>query len=346
MMSRIPDFSSDYMEGAHPLILERLVSTNAEKTSGYGTDPYSERARERIRAACSAPNAGVYLLVGGTQTNATVLSAILAPYEGVISVDSGHIATHEAGAIEATGHKVITTPGKDGKLTADAALAILRAYAEDEVREHTVKPGAIYVSHPTEYGTLYTRAELAELSRAAHSYGAKLYLDGARLGYALASAENDLTLPDIAELCDAFYIGGTKCGALFGEAVVFPDPDLVPHFFSIVKQHGALLAKGRIAGIQFDTLFDGEMYTEICRKAIDSAMYLKAALTARGYSFFLDSHTNQQFPIISREKYSELKAAEVGFNTWEHLPDGRVVIRFVTSFMTERGEVDELLAYM
>ena len=338
-MKRVPDFNSDYMEGAHPLILNRLIETNKEKTSGYGTDPYSERARARIREVCCAPNAGVHFLVGGTQTNATVLSALLAPYEGVI-------ATHEAGAIEATGHKVITAPAKDGTLTAEAALGILRAYAEDEVREHTVKPGALYVSHPTEYGTLYTCAELAELSRIAHDYGARLYLDGARLGYALASDGSDLTLPDIAELCDVFYIGGTKCGALFGEAVVFPDPNLLPHFFTVIKQHGALLAKGRIAGIQFDTLFDGNLYTEICRKGIDSAMYLKKELSARGYSFYLDSQTNQQFPIVSCEKYEALKTAGVGFNTWEHLPDGRVVIRFVTSFMTEREEVDGLLAYM
>jgi len=343
---RAPDFNSDYMEGAHPRILERLIETNREKTSGYGTDEYSERARARIREACAAPDAGVYILVGGTQTNATVLSALLAPYEGVVSADTGHIATHEAGAIEATGHKVITVKNESGKLTADAVRSVLHAYTEDEVRDHTVKPGAVYISHPTEYGTLYTKDELSEISRVTHEYGARLYLDGARLGYALASDGSDLTLADIARLCDVFYIGGTKCGALFGEAVVCPHSELLPHFFSVIKQHGALLAKGRIAGIQFDTLFENDLYVTICRGAIDSAMYLKRELCARGYSFFLDSSTNQQFPIVSREKYDELKAAGVGFNTWEHLPDGRVVIRFVTSFMTEREEVDELLKYM
>ncbi len=343
---RAPDFSSDYMEGAHPIILERLIETNKEKTSGYGTDAYSESARARIREACGAPLAAVHLLVGGTQTNATVLSASLASYEGVISVDTGHIATHEAGAIEYTGHKVITVAGRDGKLTAEAAEAVLRAYDEDEVREHTVKPGAIYISHPTEYGTLYSLAELTAISEVAHAHGAKLFLDGARLGYALASDGTDLTLPDIARLTDVFYIGGTKCGALFGEAVVFSDPTLIPHFFSTVKQHGALLAKGRITGIQFDTLFTDDLYVKICRKGIDSAMYLRDGLLARGYSFYLNSMTNQQFPIVSAEKYAELKAAGVGFNTWEHLSDGRVVIRFVTSFMTEHSEVDALLGYM
>lgn len=337
------NFSSDYMEGAHPLILESLIATNAEKTEGYGTDGYTERAREKIRLACGAPNARVYLLVGGTQTNATVLSALLLPFEGAVSTDVGHIATHEAGAIEATGHKVITTPSVDGKMTAEALLSVLRAYDEDEVREHTVKPGAVYLSHPTEYGTLYTKAEFTELSRIAHSYGARVYLDGARLGYALATPSSDLTLPDLAELCDAFYIGGTKCGALFGEAVVITNPEICPTFFSTIKQHGALLAKGRITGIQFDTLFTDNLYVEICKRAIDAADLIRASLTEKGYRFYIPSPTNQQFPIVSQEKYMELKARGVGFSTWGQLESGEYVIRLVTSFMTEDEDVRRLL---
>ncbi len=337
------NFSSDYMEGAHPRIIERLLETNREKTEGYGTDKYSESAKEKIRLSCGAPGARVYLLVGGTQTNATVLSAMLHPFEGAVSTDIGHIATHEAGAVEATGHKIITTPSVDGKMTAEALLSVLRAYDEDEVREHTVKPGAVYLSHPTGYGTLYTKAELIEISEVAHRYGARVYLDGARLGYALATPGSDVTLPDLAKLCDAFYIGGTKCGALFGEAVVITNPDICPTFFSTIKQHGALLAKGRILGIQFDTLFTDNLYTEICKRAIDTAMMIRDVLTERGYKFYIPSPTNQQFPIVREEKYKELKARGVGFNTWAHLPTGEYVIRLVTSFMTEREDVERLL---
>ncbi len=337
------NFSSDYMEGAHPRILERLLLTNGEKTVGYGLDEYSESAKERIRAACLAPEARVYMLVGGTQTNSTVLAAMLHPFEGAVSTDIGHIATHEAGAVEATGHKVITVPSHDGKMSPTDLLTVLRGYDEDEVREHTVRPGAVYLSHPTEYGTLYTEAELREISDIAHRYGARVFVDGARLGYALATPTCDITLPLLAELCDAFYIGGTKCGALFGEAVVITNPDICPTFFSTVKQHGALLAKGRILGIQFDTLFTDNLYTEICKNAITEAEYIKQALTAKGYDFYIPSPTNQQFPIVTEAKYNELKAAGVGFNTWAHLPGGRYVIRLVTSFMTKHDDVVELL---
>lgn len=336
------NFSSDYMEGAHPKILERLLATNSEKTVGYGLDEYSECARAKIRSACACPDARVYFLVGGTQTNATVLSAMLYPFEGAVSTDVGHIATHEAGAVEATGHKVITVPSYDGKMSPADLLSVLEGYREDEVREHTVKPGAVYLSHPTEYGTLYTEAELSEISEIAHRFGVRVFVDGARLGYALA-AGSDLTLPALSRLVDAFYIGGTKCGALFGEAVVITNPDICPTFFSTIKQHGALLAKGRIAGLQFDTLFTDDLYTEICKNAIIEAEYIKEALTARGYDFYIPSPTNQQFPIVSAEKYAELKAAGVGFNTWTRLCDGRYVIRLVTSFMTKHDDVIELL---
>ncbi|MBQ4480519.1 MAG: aminotransferase class V-fold PLP-dependent enzyme, partial [Victivallales bacterium] len=244
------NFASDYMEGAHPRILQRLVETNFEKTAGYGFDTYSEAAREKIRKACEAPEAEIFFLVGGTQTNATVIDALLRSYQGVIAAETGHISTHESGAIEHSGHKVLALPGKDGKLSAKTVRACLDTYKLDENRDHTVMPGMVYISQPTEYGTLYSLAELEALSGVCREAGIPLYLDGARLASALACQENDAELPDLARLCDAFYIGGTNCGALFGEAVVFPKKNTVPHFFTIVKQHGALLAKGRIAGIQ------------------------------------------------------------------------------------------------
>ncbi len=337
------DFTSDYMEGAHPSILERLVQTNSMKTVGYGLDEFTETAKEKIKTACNAPDARVYLLVGGTQTNATVLSSILAPYEGVVSATTGHIATHEAGAIEATGHKVITIPEHSGKICPSELCAFFEAYYNNETREHEVMPGAVYVSHPTEYGTLYSKEELYEISRTAHRFGARLYLDGARLGYALNSPETDLFLPDIASLCDVFYIGGTKCGALFGEAVVITDSALCPHFFSVIKRHGALLAKGRMLGIQFDTLFTDDLYMKITREAVKLAVYLKTELLKRGYEMYIDSSTNQQFVIVSQEKLEQL-SGKVGYTTWEKLSDGKTVIRLVTSFMTTKNQVDELIS--
>ena len=249
------NFASDYMEGAHPQILQRLLETNLEKTAGYGFDKYSEAAREKIRKACEAPEAEIFFLVGGTQTNATVIDALLCSYQGVIAAETGHISTHESGAIEHSGHKVLALPGENGKLSAETVRACLDTYRLDENRDHTVMPGMVYISQPTEYGTLYSLAELEALNGVCRAAGIPLYLDGARLASALACPENDAHLPDLARLCDAFYIGGTKCGALFGEAVVFPKKNTVPHFFTIVKQHGALLAKGRIAWMQFDALF-------------------------------------------------------------------------------------------
>ncbi len=339
-----PNFMSDYMEGAHPKILEALLATNEEKSATYGADEYSERAREKIREKIENPNARVYFLVGGTQTNATVLASILSNYEGVISADTGHIATHEAGAVEARGHKVLTIPAKNGKISLSALDLYLSDFFADETYLHMVKPGAVYISQPTEYGTLYTKDELQSISEISHGYGLKLYIDGARLGYALA-ADASVTLADIARVADVFYIGGTKCGALFGEAVVFTNPDIAPQFFTTIKQSGALLAKGRIAGIQFDTLFTDDLYTEICKNAVTEAMYIKDTLTARGYKFHIDSPTNQQFLIVDEEKYDALKCADIGFNTWERLPSGDYVIRLVTSFMTKRRDTEELLTY-
>ena len=245
-------FASDYMEGAHPLILKRLMETNLVHSAGYGTDEFSESARAKIRKACNAPDADIHFLVGGTQANATVIKSILRPYQGVIAAETGHVSTHEAGAIEAGGHKVITLPHKNGKLDADSIERCIQGYWDDANHEHMVMPGLVYISQPTEFGTLYSLEELTKISEICHRRNVPLYVDGARLAYALACPQNDVTLPDLARLCDAFYIGGTKCGALFGEAVVLPRHDFIPHFFTLIKQNGALLAKGRIAGIQFE----------------------------------------------------------------------------------------------
>lgn len=342
-MARI-DFSSDYTEGCHESILHRLLETNSEKTAGYGLDEYSELAKAKILKEIDCPFARVYFLVGGTQTNATVLDSILAPYQGVISAETGHIACHESGAVEASGHKVMTIPHKEGKINPDELEAAFLKYYNDPTKEHTVMPGAVYVSQPTEYGTIYTKSELAKISEITHRYKAKLFVDGARLGYALAARENDLTLPDIAKYADAFYIGGTKVGALFGEAVILTNPEICPAFFTMIKRHGALLAKGRILGIQFDTLFTDGLYFKIAKNAIDTALYLKNSLADLGYEFFLDSPTNQQFVIINDEKLAEIKD-KIGFSFWEKTSDGRNVIRLVTSFMTTYEQVDELIKY-
>ena len=337
------DFSSDYNVGAAEEVLMALLRTNCERTATYGLDKYSESAKEKIRKACDAPDARIHFLVGGTQTNATVLSAILAPYEGVVSAVTGHIATHESGAVEYTGHKVLTVPHHDGKMLPSELSELFRAYELDETRDHTVKPGAVYISHPTEYGTLYTLAELEEISTVCKRYSAKLFLDGARLGYGLAAEGTDVTLSDIARLTDVFYIGGTKVGALFGEAVVITSPDICPHFFTTVKQHGALLAKGRMLGIQFDTLFTDDLYMRISRNAIRTAMRLKRGLAERGYKLYIDSPTNQQFVIVDNEKLAALRT-RVTFNVWERLDEKSTVIRLVTGFMTSDNDVDELLA--
>lgn len=261
-------FASDYMEGAHEAILSRLGEINYEKMQGYGTDALSERAREKIRSACGCPDADVFFLVGGTQTNATVISALLRSYEGVAAAASGHISTHEAGAIELGGHKVLTLPEHEGKIMAADLRELLVRFETDETRDHLVRPGMVYVSHPTESGTLYTRSELGKISGVCREYGLPLYLDGARLAYALACRSSDVSLEELARLCDVFYIGGTKCGALFGEAVVIPKGGLIPHFFTIMKQHGALLAKGWLLGLQFDVLFTDGLYLKIGQAAV------------------------------------------------------------------------------
>lgn len=335
-------FASDYMEGAHPQILRRLAETNMLKTAGYGLDEFSASAKEKIRAACGTPDADIFFLVGGTQANAVMIDAILRPWQGVLSAETGHINTHEAGAVEFGGHRILALPHRDGKISADTIRAAVRTYQQDENRDHTVMPGMVYISHPTEYGTLYSLAELKEISGVCRENHIPLYLDGARLAYALACPENDVTLRDLGECCDAFYIGGTKCGALFGEAVVIPRHGFIPHLFTIIKQHGALLAKGRIAGIQFDTLFTDGLYFSIGRTAVEAADRLRKALTEKGYSFAFHSPTNQIFIVLDRSAAASLsEKVEMGF--WENMEDGRTVLRLATSWATQTEDINALI---
>ena len=338
-----PSFASDYMEGAHPLILQRLLETNLEKTAGYGLDEYSGSARDKIRAACRTPEAEVFFLAGGTQTNAVIIDALLRPWQGVISARSGHVSVHEAGAIEFGGHKVLALPHRDGKLAAETVRNCMEEYLQDANRDHMVMPGMVYLSHPTEYGTLYSLEELREISGVCREYRIPLYLDGARLAYALACPENDITLPDLGALCDAFYIGGTKCGTLFGEAAVIPEPKLVPHLFTMIKQHGALLAKGRIAGLQFDVLFTDGLYERIGLPAIEAAGRIREALLARGYQLTPFSPTNQIFILLDKEQAAAL-SEKVEMSFIEQTEDGKIIMRIVTSWATKPEDVDRLLA--
>ena len=335
------DFVNDYSEGAHEKILQRLLETNMEKLSGYGTDQYCESAKQKIREVCECPEADIYFLVGGTQTNATVIDAILSQYEGVVAANTGHISTHEAGAIEASAHKVLAIPHKNGKVTAKAVKQYFADFYADGNHEHMVFPGMVYISHPTEYGTLYTKKELEEISEVCHKYDLPLFLDGARLGYGLVSPETDVTLEDIARYTDVFYIGGTKVGALCGEAVVFTKK-APKHFMTMVKQQGALLAKGRLLGIQFDTLFTDDLYTKISKNAIETAMKLKKALQEKGYQLYLDSPTNQQFVVLENKKKEEL-GKEVQFDFWEKYDEDHTVIRFATSWGTKMEDIDALI---
>ncbi len=338
-------FSSDYMEGAHPKILERLVETNMLHTVGYGLDEFTESAKEKIRTACGAANADIFFLVGGTQANATMIDAMLHSYQGVIAAQTGHIAGHEAGAIELGGHKVITIPQCDGKVSACDVAKCLQNYRDDANHDHTVMPGMLYISQPTEAGTLYSLSELKEISEVCHENQIPLYLDGARLAYALACPENDVGLKDLAKLCDVFYIGGTKCGALFGEAVVIPKKDYIPHLFTIIKQHGALLAKGRIAGLQFETLFTDDLYYKIGQNAIDAANKIRKALSEDGYEFAISSPTNQIFIKLEKSKAAKLaESVELGF--WENIDEEHVVMRIATSWATQQDDVDALISIL
>ncbi len=334
-------FDSDYLEGAHPNILDKLVASNFEQTPGYGTDTYCESARQKIRTACNCPDAQVHFLVGGTQTNATVIDGILKSFEGIIATNCAHIEVHEAGAIEFGGHKVITLPENNGKLQAKDVAEYLNKFYNDTSFEHMTIPGAVYISHPTEWGTLYTKQELSDLAQICQQYNLPLFLDGARLGYGLCAQNTDVTLSDIAKYCDVFYIGGTKVGALFGEAVVITKPNLIPHFFTIIKQHGALLAKGRLLGIQFDCLFTDNLYLKIAQNAIDKAEQLKTILKAKNYKFYLETDTNQQFIILENTQIEKLRQ-QISFSFWEKYDENHTVVRFATSWATPQESIDKL----
>ena len=382
-------FSSDYTKGAHPRILERLAQTNFEQIDGYGIDDYCKSAADKIREACGAKDADVFFLVGGTQTNQTVIDMLLEPYEGVVAAQTGHVAAHEAGAIEFSGHKVLTLPSiseantaesnsstnsasaqndscnannidstrtksasahpiysdQIGKIRAEDLKKLLTDFYQDDNHEHMVFPGAVYISHPTEYGTLYSKAELAELSKICREYEIPLFLDGARLGYGLMSSRTDVTLGDIASLVDVFYIGGTKVGALFGEAVVFPGKVPTKHPVPIIKQHGALLAKGWLLGLMFDTLFTDNLYMDISRNAIDKAEKLRAGLEEKGYRIFIDSPTNQQFILLEDERLKEL-SEHVRYGFWEKTDETHTVIRLATDWATTDEDIEELMKYL
>ncbi len=333
-------FECDYNIGAHPRILERLVETNFEKLPGYREDHYCKEAAAKIADACNCPEADVHFLVGGTQTNQVVISTMLRSYEGVIAAKTGHVAVHEAGAIEYSGHKVLEIPGHQGKIHADELLAYLKTFYNDETHDHMVFPGMVYISHPSEYGTLYSKAELAEIRGICQKYELPLFIDGARLGYGLASKQTDVTLEDIAKYSDVFYIGGTKVGALCGEAVVFTKKNTPKQFVTMTKQRGAMLAKGRLLGIQFDTLFTNDLYFEISKNAIEMAERLKEILHKKGYRFFLESPTNQQFVYLNSEQLDKIKG-KVSYSFWEETPEG-LIVRFATSWATTNEDLDAL----
>lgn len=330
------------MEGAHPRILEKLMETNFVQTPGYGEDEYCERAREIIKEKCGAPDAYVQFLVGGTQTNMTVIASILKPYQGVLSANTGHINAHETGAIEATGHKVLALPSDDGKITAVQVQEAYDAHWADASHEHIVQPGMVYISHPTENGTLYTKDELKALYETCSKLGLPVFLDGARLGYGLMSEGTDLTWQDIAAYTDVFYIGGTKVGALFGEAVVITNPALTKDFRYMIKQRGGMLAKGRLLGLQFSTLLEDGLYEEIAGKAVKQAMRLKEAFVEKGYPLLYDSYTNQQFPIMQNSQLEQLQE-KYSFELWTAMDEEYSAVRFCTSWATKDEDVEALI---
>lgn len=340
-------FESDYNNGCLPEILRRLSETNDKKSSGYGFDPYTERAKDRIRKACDMTEAEVHFLVGGTQTNATAIDSLLQGCEGVLSVDTGHINVHESGAVEAFGHKVLVLPGiAGGKMAASQIDDYMRKFLADETYPHMVQPGMVYITLPTELGALYSRKELADIYTVCQQYGLRLYVDGARLGYGLMAEGNDIDLPFLAHHCDAFYIGGTKVGALLGEALVYTNTRAPKYIFTIIKRHGALLAKGRVLGLQFDTLFTDDLYFRVSRHAIDMAQALRKVFAKHGLSLGIDSPTNQQFVILSKEQKQRL-AEDIAFEIWEPLPNDRLLCRFVTCWATTEADIaalDEALA--
>lgn len=334
-------FNSDYLEGAHPSIMKRLAETNMAQSVGYSEDEYCAAAREKIKAACEAPDADVHFLVGGTQTNTTVIASILRPYQGVIAPTTGHINCHETGAIESTGHKVLALPTDNGKITAQQIEEYYLWHHTSPDFEHIVMPGMVYISYPTEGGTIYSKAELTAIYETCQRCGLPLYIDGARMGYGLMSDECDLTLPELASLCDVFYIGGTKVGALFGEAVVVMNPALKKDFRFFMKQRGGMLAKGRLLGIQFDTLFTDDLYLKISRHAIDMAHQIREIFVSAGYPLLFDSPTNQQYPIMPDSELAEI-GKNFGYEYWERVDETHSGVRFCASWATTQENVDAL----
>lgn len=338
-------FDSDYMAGAHPKVMERLLETNHLSTIGYGCDEYTKHAAELIRNACGQPNARVYFLVGGTQTNATVIDGLLSRHQGVLAAESAHINVHEAGAIEATGHKILTLPQYEGKVLASDLKEYIYNFYRDDTYEHMVAPGMLYISFPTEYGTTYSYEELTKLSEICHNANIPLYIDGARLAYGLAAKENNVTLKDIAQLSDVFYIGGTKVGALFGEAVVITNPTLLKNFFPLIKQHGALLAKGRLLGVQFEALFENNLYEEIGLQTVEKAIRIRNLFSSKGYKIVVDSTTNQQFIRLPNQIIDKLKE-NISFELWGPRGKTETVVRFVTGWATSHTDIDTLASIL
>lgn len=335
-------FDCDYMAGALPEIMERLQQTNMDETPGYGNDPYCNHAKQLIREACGTPDTKVYFLVGGTQTNTTIIDGLLQRHEGVMAAETGHINVHESGAIEASGHKVLVLPTENGKVKAEDVENNVTNFYADDTYEHMVAPGALYISYPTEYGTIYSKEELEALSHVCRSHNIPLMVDGARLGYGLASPKSDLTLKDIARLADVFYIGGTKQGALFGEAIVVTNPSILHHFTPLIKQHGGLLAKGRLLGIQFETLFTDNLYMHAAQHANRLALKLKEGFIKAGHRPFIDSYTNQQFFILPNTLIDRLLKVAT-FEYWGPRGEKESQVRFVCSWATSDEAVTLLL---
>lgn len=336
-------FNCDYSEGAHPRILEKLAQTNLEQAPGYGQDTYCRQAADLIKSLCQTPQAEVHFLAGGTQTNLTVIAACLRPYQTVISADSGHINVHETGAIEATGHRILTVPEQNGKLTAEQIARCCKEHWLDDNPEFAPQPKLVYISFPTEYGTLYSKEELSAIRRVCDENNLFLFADGARLGYGLEAPGNDVTLADLAACCDVFYIGGTKIGALLGEAVVIVNPKLQKDFRYFMKQKGAMLAKGRILGIQFLALFEDGLYFKLSKHADEMAQIIRQACAECGFEFLYDSPTNQQFPIMPDDLIKQLEELYV-FSHTKRLDHRRSAIRVCTSWATRREDVEQLVA--
>lgn len=335
-------FDTDYMAGAHPAVLSRLVETNLERTAGYGSDAHCSRAKELILNTFGIEGGNVFFLQGGTQTNATVIDRLIGRGEGVLAAGTSHINVHEAGAIENDGHKVLALPGESGKISAEQIEKYVKDFFADDTWEHMVRPAMVYISYPTELGTLYTKDELGRIYEVCRANDIPLYIDGARLAYGLAAAEGELSARELASLCDVFYIGGTKCGTLFGEAVVTRRPELLPRFTPFVKRHGGLLAKGRLLGVQFETLFENNLYFEIGHHAVRLARRVKEGLLAKGMRMIVDSPTNQQFFMLPNEVLDKLRES-VSFELWGARGEKETAVRFVTSWSTTDEDVDELL---